>query len=803
MENKGSILILRSSSRNFPLDLESELKKAGYSVASLGDFDEFIACPDRYLPFLAMMEIGSTEDIDRAVNLFEWNELMQPLAAVRYMLLMASAKISLGAHAQRLASAKVVVLPQAIRGLLFKFELQMQLVRGSQRSSFTRGEGFSAREEEVPLEAREEEEAGSRKRILVMRGQTEKDGKWQGVGNSPTGKIRWRWVRRPGKEGSAASAPYTWFADSWKEPQFDPNLQAWPLIGEDDDLVCVYEGKELYSARRTIESLKKKSVMALKQEKNLRSAEAGIAPMAGNAARVEEKFAGQLKKSSHSAAEEKIPEIIRGPVLSGASPEKREPEVLVGKSEESQAAIIEEISILGRLQKPVAAGNKKTALRETNPPAAWNQIDPRINPEESGPLREEEIRPETGVAPLAEDHPLVAKEPDEKMPVQTQMERGAIFSNSEGYSEEHNRLPAAPKGALYESPAIAEKTAPKTVSRKQSSGALLVEAFAALQKAQQETAKKNQLAGCAENIPTPVAAPVVELAGAQGGGDAARTARQFVLEGESAALSQPLLAAEVSGTASGSFAAFPAEGSPEPAPRVPAQTRPDAASVEPAVSHSALLPESNAPEPGAVSPKAAKKKAAEQLSSAESFQPAAAAMIELNSPPQKGNDRHALASRFFLLMTLKELNDQESSWHPTGRYRIYLSAHHRYFGLKDPSDVLALWIYDGELAPEFIDESQSWKFYDRLPVIVTVLDALPEEVLEYLKVLCGLLPKTEKNKTKSFPEITEWEKAHPMKREDGEEEAASRGSEYYKQKAAKKLSPWAKLIAIVRSAIGL
>jgi hypothetical protein len=89
-------------------------------------------------------------------------------------------------------------------------------------------------------------------------------------------------------------------------------------------------------------------------------------------------------------------------------------------------------------------------------------------------------------------------------------------------------------------------------------------------------------------------------------------------------------------------------------------------------------------------------------------------------------------------MTLEQLGDRDSSWHPVGRYRIYLSAEHRYYGLKDPGQVLPLWVYEGELAPEFLDEQRAWKFYDRLPVAITSLDTLPAEVMESIYRICGL-----------------------------------------------------------------
>ncbi len=73
-----------------------------------------------------------------------------------------------------------------------------------------------------------------------------------------------------------------------------------------------------------------------------------------------------------------------------------------------------------------------------------------------------------------------------------------------------------------------------------------------------------------------------------------------------------------------------------------------------------------------------------------------------------------------------------------GKYRVYLSAQHRYYGLPHPGEVLPLWIYEGELAPEFITEKDSWKFYDRLPVAVFGLSSLPLEILEHIYQMAGM-----------------------------------------------------------------
>jgi hypothetical protein len=99
-----------------------------------------------------------------------------------------------------------------------------------------------------------------------------------------------------------------------------------------------------------------------------------------------------------------------------------------------------------------------------------------------------------------------------------------------------------------------------------------------------------------------------------------------------------------------------------------------------------------------------------------------------------------LKYRHFVTMTLAELSDRDSSWHPMHRYRIYLSASHRYYGVKDPATLLPLWVYEGELAPEFLEDKRAWKFYDRYPELYSTLDTLPPVVLDQIYVMAGKAP---------------------------------------------------------------
>jgi hypothetical protein len=68
---------------------------------------------------------------------------------------------------------------------------------------------------------------------------------------------------------------------------------------------------------------------------------------------------------------------------------------------------------------------------------------------------------------------------------------------------------------------------------------------------------------------------------------------------------------------------------------------------------------------------------------------------------------------------------------------VYLSARHRYYGLRELEEIFPLWIYEGELAPEFLDLQKAWKFYDRLPKSHGDIQGLPPPVAAYVRGLLG------------------------------------------------------------------
>ena len=231
------MLLLRSTSRNFPLDLVPELERAGHRLHAVESLEDFIASPLRAQPFLAVLEIGHLADLDRALIVFDWTEQMQPLAPARYLLLLSSKNITLGEKAMRFGSAEVATLPQPARNILFKLELQSRLL-ASQTAEKKPARGFSA----------QLEEGAGKRRILVARGQDEKAGSWRMGESTPQGRIRWRWIRNPERETPGEKEEFHWLAEAQQEPRFDKKLDAWVIEGDTPNLLCFRGEAQLFSA---------------------------------------------------------------------------------------------------------------------------------------------------------------------------------------------------------------------------------------------------------------------------------------------------------------------------------------------------------------------------------------------------------------------------------------------------------------------------------------------------------------------------------------------------------------------------
>lgn len=775
MSNQGDpkfpVLLLRSTSRNFPLDLVPELERAGHRAQPAESLDDFIASPVRAQPFLAVLEIGSLTDLDRALIVLDWSEQVQPLAPGRYLLVLASKHLTLGEKAHRLGSnAEVATLPQPARNLLFKLELQGRLLASQGASEKKKAaRGFSTK-----LEPHPEGEGAGRRRILVARGQDEKAGQWRMGETSPQGTVRWRWISNPEKERPGEKEDYQWLAEAQNAPLYDKKRDAWVIEGEAPNLLCFRGETQVFSA-----------IEQAKREASPGAAPAASAKNPGAPAPQTEKEAGDAKKEEAPGTRDK-------------DPGKDKTRATKAPDSTTRAAHAPEA--------PEDNASSRPKRGEPAPP----------EPSEASPS---DVKP--AIARLKEQLRKIAPGPHAKEPPEERLaepeegREGGSFSQAQGARPSAEAEPAPP---LEEKNVPAERareaTPPASKSRKEKTAAGVAPPAAARSP---ELADPEDFSRSASVPSMPGEAGVPEERGPSRSESAAYQGASTSVpfhsipsrgDNDPALPQEHRIAAEADGAAPGagplrenapaqarapgetpeispSPAPPPApakEGAPAQIPRradrdpLPATSLPGGAfdshlpPLAQANAGAIEKPESQAKAPPAAAPREqALPPAPLEAPAAKAGQVASAAperviSADPSSPPQEARNvkgsratddtvnlshpegaardesRRFLRDRLFLLMTLGELSDRDSSWHPVGKFRIYLSARHRYYGLPHPGDVLPLWIYEGELAPEFIDEQKSWKFYDRLPVAIFSLDTLPQEVAEYIYKMAGLEP---------------------------------------------------------------
>jgi hypothetical protein len=765
-ESKFPLLLLRSTSRNFPLDLVPELERAGHRIQTMESLDDFIASPARAQPFLAVLEIGSLTDLDRALIVLDWTEQVQPLAPGRYLLLLASKHLTLGEKAHRLGSnTEVTTLPQPARNLLFKLELQGRLL-ASQGSAEKKkaARGFSTK-----LEPHPDDGGAGRRRILVARGQDEKAGQWRMGEASPQGKVRWRWIHNPDRERPGEKEDYQWLAEAQNAPLYDKKLEAWVIEGDAPDLLCFRGEMQVFSAaeqaRREASAgsalgapAKEPGAWAPRAEGEAGGAMPEKTTAAPEREPREDKTkapkpsdsitpAGSARKAADSQAAS-LPERAPAPGADSQAPPSESNPAIARLKEQLQklapgarAKELSEAQLAGAEEKP--EGGSFSQAQGAHPPAEASTERPLE--EEKAPTERalETAMPASGnrkqTSPAGDVLPAEAtRNPAPFDP--EDFSRSASVPLLPGEPEE--RGPSRPETAVFRgtTSSLPFQAIP---SRNETSPALPKEHRIASETARPETGKGplRESAPSEGNAPgeAPKHAPSPE-----------ETSPEPPKEGIPAQNPTPagrdhLPATSVPGGAFDSHLPPLAQEKTNGVPK--SESQPTAAAAQ-EPSSLPPVPDAQAAKAGPSAPPAPERvigadpaKPDEDARSVKGSR-AAADTANLSHPyaAERDDSRRFLRNRLFLLMTLTELSDKDSSWHPVGKFRIYLSARHRYYGLPHPGDVLPLWVYEGELAPEFIDEQKSWKFYDRLPLAIYSLEMLPQEVAEYIYKMAGLEP---------------------------------------------------------------
>lgn len=738
------ILLLKSSNRNFPLDFESILPEKG-ELRRFDSLEALIAAPERNQPFVAVLEVGSTDDLDRALVAYEWCELVQPLAAGRFILLMASKNISLGERAARFGSTEIAQLPLPARNILFKLDLQKRLLAGEKKTAPRVPAGFT------PEIAPHSTKAN---RVLVLRGPGPPKGRWQEAPPSPSGKIRWRWVRTPETPpDEAEKLGFSWEAENPIPPKFVEKNQTWELEEAASELLCFRDGKQIFSSRelaRTQEAGDNSATLvpghylaSPELDSHTFSARTPEEPAAGVSRPKEAALLPEKKKEFSSSSADSSTFSAKGDEAATREKEKTisHRDQLLDAAEEKKFSAKE--ALPGK--EPLSPPERKSA-GERAEEAPYKKIG-----------RTENVFGTTQLEPAE----LIKKEliAKEGRPAEREMGRQASTSPAPGTAGPRLSATETISGPAADSSSAPEKTAVEKKASGKTPGAPPEESVSKKIAASAAAPSSNY-----ENLPAEA-----ETAGETKKPNRVGEGRES--EKKMAGL-QPEIAEEKSLTRASAEEEnaknkLLSERENAKAADASAASLPSQSENPPAGGHGNFLGNRDSTtieqEKSRLNIGTAAVEGKEPGESESARYRGAKAPNERETIPGRAESgaetENFLKQRYFVTMSLADLRDRDSSWHPVDQYRIYLAASQRYYGIKDPHDALPLWVYQGELAPEFLDQQKAWKFYDRHPQVYVTLESLPRPVLDHIYRAAGLTPPDPDFFVKKTPEKEVYETA--------------------------------------------
>jgi hypothetical protein len=749
---KPHILLLTSSNRNFPLDMQDILSGAQLENSRFATLADFNASPMRQLPFLGILEIGNTEDIDRALLAFEWAEYIQPLAPARFLLLIGSRQLSLGNKAARFRGAEVAQLPLPARNILFKIDLQLKVL-SKPKTKLPVARGL------VPLGSG----APEKERVIVSKAPGPAEGRWQAGESSPQGKVRWRRIDTQPKIAAALAG----VEESDSPPKSEEADEVRGTNEPGPDLKYSREKEEIFSTLAD-EAIPDKKVLGA--EVNEVSGEVvparenqAMAPGEGVEGQAEE---GSLFEPESEKAGERI--LARPEEILGVSEQAEDGSHFELGSEKAGKRISARVDEIAGMDSRGAANllNEKSDSDFSRGPKSFEEKPketvgdpaelPPVNQAYSPPssVSSHSLKQKAGESPREEERFDLIRQPENSSRERREPTSGsAVESMFHARTEKLHSEVASPSGQGSSPVSSGENTLAAEGAKEgleYGSGPELepipthspkkslldqIRLEPALERSPEEPIARPELPGAAprpEFYPEKTSATDQADRGAREEflsrateSDESVAKQDFVHDANSAGLTVTLNELSETSSSLSSVIASRAPSTPE-SPRIeidpnsPPPT-PELSEGERIVFGGGSLPL----DPSMASP----------LGRAEEAQ--ARRFVSEASPAGQKSHNHDLKMRHFLIMTLEELQDKNSSWYPIDGYRIYLSAQHRYYGFSKPEEIFPLWIYEGELAPEFLDPQNAWKFYDRLPTSHASLATLPDAIRRYLAVALG------------------------------------------------------------------
>ena len=685
-----NLFLLQSSNRNFPTDTQKILQDLGCSLVAFGALSEIMETPLRKMPFVCILEVGGAEELERAYLAQEWCETIQPFSRGKFIYLLASKHIAVDESKTR--GSEIVHLPLVPRNLLFKIELQSRLL---EKEPEKKPNALGFRGERISTQ-------GEKKRVFSFTGP--KKGKWESAGFSPSGKVRWRWISSEPMDVSKTFG-LSWISRSDAPPKLDETSGEWLIEGEDGDVLCQKQGTDLISLREQLvrgKALLEAAAETVKGKNDLLPEEENKS-LSSSIEESEKKVSGLLEESSV----EDVVESDREKLADQQSWKNRQGESFERKqqSRESRSSSNEEI---GGTQR---ASDKNLERISSQKEAGDSAEEILANKKVTTETLSSQLRSKGG------DELTLRKQGDspglEGKNTQKTLEQSSAFSSlhaslpQDGQKKEmksHSQEIAAPLSSSGAGSKEAEekKTSERSSLAKEEDKKREAEARAAQQ--QRERQEQERIARARENRERELNPREQVSLEAKSPHKAERPLEEEGknMEKETVSLSDKKRASENSTETNGEEEALQRSGGEVPH-----------------AANSTILVEGR---------KNQESKVVERFSRPQEEKISSSSFSQIRQA-EKFFD--PLSQRAFFILTLAELSDQNSVWYPVDGYRIYLSAEARY---KDFSKInfFPLWIYQGELAPEFLEFEKAWKFYDRPPEMRMDPANLPPEILSFL-----------------------------------------------------------------------
>jgi hypothetical protein len=724
-----NILLLSSSNRNFPLDVQEAISGGGQSAIRFSALADFFSSPLRKIPYLAILEIGCPEDINRSILAFEWS--LAEETPSRFLLLLASKYLQINEKALRFGAAEITTLPIPKKNLLFKIELQLKLLLVEKTKPPTRSSIAFQAELELPVL--------EKKRILKLKGPSPQEGKWnQESKPAPSGKIRWRWVRSEmSAEKESETILPTWTLTSDFAPIYLQSEKVWIVEDAQADLTGTFEEEEVYSSIKAKEEWEKVKATSLEKKAEENSGklnqpkeEKKATELATENAKAKKEPAKTHDPKADPVSAQVTPQEIAAQKKSSPIVEQNKKESLAiqqEKNENPQPAKASAPQTNSKqdtpLNKPIIAEEVSSREEKLNPVMKWEsklsgEKEKVATTGEDQRDRKIDTKKEVSLPGSAEE--IQKKEKFQKEEIQSNLRDHRKME----HLKDEEMVPQKPAANIDESIVKSKKIDFEMIEKKSREAVAEEETIESRRKNldsfwEEEVSAKKTAASELEDSPKKCAT-VEQNTTFSKESNKSKESEQESLEKTKNSPNKETRNEEAK-TDNYQSVAKSYFRDKEVSKKIQVernfQEKDGKMEVEIRGDFEKLELERR------IAP------SKENLESKTTF---------TADRTQKAKESDFLKSRHFEILTLKQLNDQNSTWHPVDQFRIYFSAKHRYYGIKDLNEVFPLWIYTGELAPEFLEEEKAWKFYDRSPQRFLANDPLPIPIARFLQQAAGI-----------------------------------------------------------------